>query len=201
MSGGARIRPATPADAPAVAAIYAPLVLDTPISFELDPPSEAEMGRRIEASGGRLPWLVCEAEEGVRGYAYASAYRARAAYRWSVEVSVYVGAARRARGVGSALYAALLSILELQGFHRAYAGITLPNPASVALHERMGFVRLGVYREVGFKQGVWHDVGWWERPLAAAGPSPREPRSFHALSGDEIAPHLARAGGRGTAAP
>jgi phosphinothricin acetyltransferase len=166
VSVAARIRRATPDDAAGVAAIYAPIVLDSAISFELEPPSATEMGRRIHATVETLPWLVCHEGDEPLGYAYASTHRARAAYRWSVEVSVYVAGHQRGRGVGAGLYEALLALLELQGFHRALAGITLPNPASVALHEHVGFTAVGVYREVGFKRGAWHDVGWWERPLA-----------------------------------
>ncbi len=162
----ALLRPARADDAGAVAAIYAPIVRDTPISFEIDPPSLEEMRRRIETTSDVHPWLVCAEGEAVLGYAYASRHRERAAYRWSVDVSVYIDAAQRGRGAGAGLYHGLLEILRLQGFHRAYAGITLPNPASVGLHESAGFTQLGVYQSVGFKCGAWHDVGWWERSLA-----------------------------------
>jgi phosphinothricin acetyltransferase len=179
----ARLRPAHAGDAAAVAAIYAPIVRDTPISFEVDPPDAGEMGRRIGRIGPVTPWLVCELPLGVAGYAYATSHRERAAYRFSVDVTVYVHEACRGRGVGAALYAALLPILELQGFHRAYAGITLPNPASVRLHESVGFTALAVYREVGWKCGAWRDVGWWERALAECADPPREPLRFDAIAG------------------
>lgn len=176
------LRPARGDDAAGCAAIYAPIVRDTAISFEVEPPTPDEMRRRIDASECH-PWLVCATGDTVLGYAYASAHRARAAYRWSADVSVYGHPDHRRRGVGLALYRALLAILELQGFHRAYAGITLPNPASVALHEAVGFAPLCVYRRVGFKCGAWQDVGWWERPLAAASDPPQEPRPFASLRG------------------
>jgi phosphinothricin acetyltransferase len=178
----ALLRRARPDDALYVAAIYAPIVRDTPISFEVDPPGEDEMRRRIELIGAVTPWLVCETPRGFAGYAYATRHRDRAAYRFSVDVSVYVHEAFRGRGVGAALYGALIPVLALQGFHRVYAGITLPNPASVRLHESVGFARVGVYREVGWKCGAWHDVGWWEHSLATTGDPPREPLRF-----DEIA--------------
>jgi phosphinothricin acetyltransferase len=196
LIGAVRIRRARAGDATAIAAIYAPIVRDTAISFEIDPPNADEMARRIETQGGATPWLVCERDGDLRGYAYAGSHRARAAYRWSVDVSVYVDPAARGRRVATALYEALLTTLEIQGFHRAYAGITLPNPASVILHERMGFAALGVYREVGYKCGAWHDVGWWERALAPAGSSPDEPAPLSALPEDVLAPGWSRAAAR-----
>ena len=175
------IRPAESGDAGGIAAIYAPIVRDTPISFELDPPDADEMRRRIERTGARTPWLVCTTGAALVGYAYATGHRERAAYRWSVDVSVYVHEAARGRGVGTGLYEALLGILRVQGFHRVYAGITLPNAASVGLHESVGFRPVGVYRAVGFKCGAWHDVGWWERALVEASDSPAEPIPFQQI--------------------
>ena len=175
------ICPAEADDAGGVAAIYAPIVRDTPISFELDPPDADEMRRRIERTGARTPWLVCTTGAALVGYAYATGHRERAAYRWSVDVSVYVHEAARGRGVATGLYEALLGILRVQGFHRAYAGITLPNAASVGLHESAGFRPVGVYRAVGFKCGAWHDVGWWELALAEASDTPAEPVPFQQI--------------------
>lgn len=193
MSGGVRLRPARPDDAAACHAIYAPIVRDTPISFEIEPPSARALAGRIEAST-RHPWLVCVQAETLLGYAYAGAHRTRAAYRWSAEVSVYASPERRRRGAARALYGALLRILAFQGFHRALAGITLPNPASVALHEACGFTPVGVYRQVGFKCGAWHDVGWWERALADPALPPREPRDFAEIAqAPEVAEALAAA--------
>jgi phosphinothricin acetyltransferase len=126
-----------------------------------------------------LPWLVAERDGGVTGYAYASPHRARAAYRWGADVSVYLDERERGRGSGRALYGALLPVLRDLGYTGAYAGITLPNPASVALHESMGFSLVGVYRRVGYKLGGWHDVGWWQLVLADPLPEvPAEPREW-----------------------
>jgi len=174
-----RIRLADPAaDAIRLAKIYRPVVEETATSFEEQAPDAAEMERRVRATLPTHPWLVAVEgdEERVVGYAYAGPVRSRPAYRWSVEVSVYVEAGARRRGVGRRLCGALLGVLETQGFCRAYAGITLPNPPSVALHEALGFRPVGTYRRVGFKHGAWHDVGWWQRSLAEAD-EPAEPRS------------------------
>ena len=159
------IRLATVHDAPAIAAIYRPIVESTPISFETVAPDANEMGRRIQEVMGSHVWLVCEREGAVAGYAYASTHRARAAYQWSVDTSVYVDDAFRRRGIGHALYLSLFAVLTVQGYANAFAGITLPSAASVGLHERAGFTPLGVYRRVGYKLGAWHDVGWWQRSL------------------------------------
>jgi phosphinothricin acetyltransferase len=191
------LRIATDDDADAIAAIYAPVVRDTAISFEVDPPDADEMRRRIRATLATHPWLVCADNGTVRGYAYGSRHRERAAYRWSADVTVYVHEQSRGRGVGSALYAALVPMLVRQGFRRAYAGITLPNRASVALHEAAGFTRLAVYAGVGWKLGAWHDVGWWERKLAPEVERPGEPEPFGALrDGADIASALADASKR-----
>ena len=162
---GLRVRVATADDAAAIAAIYAPVVRDTPISFELEPPDVATMRQRVLDTLKVRPWLVCERGGEVVGYAYAASHRERAAYQWCVETSVYIAASARRQGVGRTLYAELLPILARQGFVHAYAGITLPNPASVGLHEALGFEPVGVYRAIGFKLGAWHDVGWWDLPL------------------------------------
>jgi L-amino acid N-acyltransferase YncA len=171
------IRLAGPADAPAVAAIYAPFVEGTTTSFEAIAPTPEEMARRIAAMGIHAPFLVYERGGEVRGYAYASAHRDRAAYRWSVDVSVYTHDRARRQGVGRALYTSLFALLRVQGFYTAHAGITLPNPASVGLHESLGFAPVGVYRSVGFKMGGWHDVGWWQLPLRERKGEPAPPLS------------------------
>ena len=159
------IRMAEPADGEQAAAIYAPVVTGTPISFELAPPSAQEMAARIGSYLAVAPWLVCDDGPRMLGYAYASKHRERAAYRWSVDVSVYVRTGCRRGGVGRALYTSLFELLRLQGFYAAHAGITLPNPASVGLHESMGFRPVAVYPKVGFKLGRWHDTGWWQLEL------------------------------------
>jgi len=169
------VRLAEPGDAAGVHAIYAPIVRDTAISFEVDPPSIEEMSRRIASTLPRFPWLVCADRERIEGYVYAGQHRERAAYRWSVDVTAYVHPDARRSGVGHALYTALLAMLFVQGYHRAYAGITLPNAASVGLHESQGFTAIGVYPAVGWKLGDWHDVGWWQRTLRPPARSPAEP--------------------------
>lgn len=166
-----QIRLATTDDAAAIAAIYAPFVTNSIISFEVDAPDTAEMAARIDHKLPRFPWLVAEMGGTVVGYAYAGPHRERAAYAWSVEVSVYVADTARRRGVARRLYETLFGLLRRQGFRTAYAGITLPNPASLGFHEAMGFTPVGVYRNVGWKQGRWHDVGWWELPLGNDGPA------------------------------
>ena len=153
------------ADAAACAAIYAPFVSDNWISFELVAPTADEMAGRIADYGASHAWLVAEIGGEVAGYAYGSPHRARAAYASSCDVAVYVDPAHSRRGLGSALYAALFPVLADKGFHAAFAGIALPNDASVGLHEAMGFTPVGTYREVGWKMGGWRDVGWWQRLL------------------------------------
>lgn len=165
MKGPALIRAATTADAAAIQAIYAPVVEHTAISFEETPPSVAEMAARVEATMQDYPYLVAELDGAVAGYAYASQHRTRAAYRTSVDVTVYIAEGARRSGVGRALYGKLLPALAERGFHAAFAGIALPNEGSIALHENMGFTPLGIYHEVGRKFGNWHDVGWWQRLL------------------------------------
>jgi L-amino acid N-acyltransferase YncA len=160
------IRPATPADAEAITAIYAPLVENTNISFELTPPTVDEMRGRIEKTLRDLPWLVSEDAHGsVNGYVYASKHRERPAYQWSVDVTAYVREDSRGTGVGKRLYQAHFDELAALGYYQAFAGIALPNVASVALHESVGFEHIGIYRNVGFKRGAWHDVGWWQKGI------------------------------------
>lgn len=187
----ARVRVATEADATAIQAIYAPIVLDTAISFEEVPPTVQEMTDRIRGTLSTYPFLVFENDGDIAGYAYGSAHRARAAYRWSVDVSVYVRTDARRSGIGRELYQALLETLTRQRFHAAFAGIALPNPGSVGLHEALGFVHLGTYAEVGFKHASWHDVGWWRRPLAS-NQAPSEPIPFPQLTPPWSGPRTSR---------
>ena len=176
------IRLARPGDSEAIAAIYVPIVRDTVISFEIDPPTPAEMRQRIAATLVTHPWLVAEHDGAVVGYAYASQHRTRSAYRWSCDVTAYMAEAARGKGTGMRLYAELFDILSAQGFHAAFAGISLPNAASVALHEKAGFEPVGIYSQVGYKHGAWHDVGWWQRRLVSAAGSPDEPRLLKDVS-------------------
>ena len=159
------IRPAVAQDARALSAIYAPYVEQTTVSFEETPPTPEEFERRIEKSRSRWQWLVAEIDRVVVGYAYGTQHRERPAYRWSVEVSAYVDAKYHRRGVGRALYDALFIDLADRGFCTAFAGITLPNEASVALHTRMGFTPIGVFCSIGWKFERWHDVAWFQRRL------------------------------------
>lgn len=160
------LRPASAADAPAIQAIYAPFVTDTVISFEEVAPTVDEMAARIASvqEGGHT-FLVADDGSDIVGYAYAGAHRARSAYRASVDVSAYVAPGAHRRGIGRGLYEQLLADLAAKNFHAAFAGITLPNAASVGMHEAFGFTHVGTYHEVGFKLGAWHDVGWWQRLL------------------------------------
>jgi phosphinothricin acetyltransferase len=162
-------------DAPELAAIYSPAVTERATSFEYVPPTAAEMARRLAAVAPHFPWLVAERDGAVLGYAYGGRHRDRDAYRWSCDVSAYVRDGFHRQGVGRGLYQSLFRILELQGYRRAFAGVTLPNPASVGLHESMGFRPIGVYEAVGSKFGRWHDVAWFGRSLAPLVPDPPPP--------------------------
>jgi L-amino acid N-acyltransferase YncA len=165
MPSNLSVRAAGSSDAAACAAIYAPYVTDTAITFETEPPDEQEMATRIAAAQRTHAWLVAEQAGAVVGYAYGGPYRQRAAYRWSCEVSVYVEPGRRQAGVGRALYEALFARLAERGLRTAVAGMALPNEASVHLHRATGFEPIGTYRRIGWKHGAWHDVAWMQRAL------------------------------------
>jgi L-amino acid N-acyltransferase YncA len=160
------IRPALAKDAPVLAAIYSHYVEQTAISFEETAPCADEFAARIERCRSRWQWLVAEIDGTTVGYAYGSEHRQRPAYRWSVEVSAYVASSYQRRGIGRALYDVLLADLAERGFCNAFAGITLPNEASVGLHTRMGFAPIGIFRSVGWKFGRWRDVAWFQRKLS-----------------------------------
>ena len=162
-------------DAAACAAIYAPYVRDTAITFELDVPSETEMAARIEAARKTHAWLVAEEDGRVVGYAYGGPFKARAAYRFSCEVSVYVELGRRRTGAGRALYEELFTRLAARGYHTAVSGMTQPNDASVGLHTALGFEPVGTYRRIGWKHNAWHDVAWAQRALTTPDTPPTEP--------------------------
>lgn len=179
------IRLATVADAAAICAIYGPFC-DTPVTFEEVAPTEPEMRQRIEKVTAQYPWLVCERAGLVVGYAYASGHRERAAYRWAVEVAAYVAASDRGRGVGRALYTALTRLLAAQGYYRAFGLISLPNPASIALHEAVGFKPKTVFANIGYKSGGWRDVGWWELAIQSPSGPPGEPLGIRSLVGGEV---------------
>jgi phosphinothricin acetyltransferase len=188
------IRLARTADCASIAAIYAPVVANTATSFEATPPDATEIARRIESLRPRYPWLVYDDGASILGYAYASGHRDRAAYQWSVEVSAYVHPKAHRRGIGKALYSSLFSVLKLQGYRNAYAGITLPNPASEALHKAVGFEPVGVYRSIGYKLGKWHDVIWLVRRLNDLVLEPPLPQTLDRV---EDAPEFAAALGQG----
>lgn len=179
MSSASLIRLASTDDAAAIQGIYAPVVRDTVVSFEVDAPSVQDMAQRIANTLPQFPWLVCEHQGEVVGYVYATAHSERAAYAWSVNVSVYIHPRCHRCGVGRALYTSLFAILRLQGFYNAYAGATLPNPGSVGLHEEMGFRPVGVYEAVGYKFSAWHSVGWWQLALQERVAAPTPPLSLN----------------------
>ncbi|MEO5986615.1 MAG: N-acetyltransferase family protein [Candidatus Limnocylindria bacterium] len=164
-------------DAGAISAIYRPAVEETVATFEEVPPSAADFAGRIRSIQAWTPWLVVEdvASHEVVGYAYASRHRERAGYRWSVDVSAYIAPAHRGHGLGRLLYDALLAILRRQGFVNVYAGIAPPNPASVALHQAIGMLPIGVYERVGYKFGTWHDVAWYGMRLVDPPAEPADP--------------------------
>jgi phosphinothricin acetyltransferase len=168
-------RIASARDAPAIAEIYAPYVRDTIITFEIDAPDASEIGERIRRIGAQYPWIAALAAGELVGYAYACENRSRLAYRWSVDAAVYLHPSAQRRGIGRGLYARLFALLRALGYVNAFAGITLPNAASVGLHEALGFTLIGVYRDVGYKMAAWRDVGWWQLALCEPPRRPIEP--------------------------
>ncbi|PGF15839.1 GNAT family N-acetyltransferase [Natrinema sp. CBA1119] len=194
MASDALIRVATPADAAAVRDIYAPFCESTAVTFEETVPSTAELADRIESTLETHPWLVCEVDGAVVGYAYAGALRKRRAYEWVVELSVYVADSARRTGVGRALYESLFAVLERQGIRDAYAVTTVPNPETERFHERLGFERLVDFPGIGYTQDEWQDVAWWRRPLAEKSATPERPRSFPAVREDDDWDSLVRSG-------
>ncbi len=180
------VRLASPDDGPACATIYAPYVTGTAVSFELVPPDGPEIADRIARTIVRTPWVVVELDGVVRGFAYAGRFRDRPAYDWAAETTVYVDRAFQGRGLGRAAMRAILAILRLQGFHSAIAGVTLPNPASVSLHLRLGFERVGLFEDAGWKDGAWHGVEFFALRLSPreAAPGPIRPLPELAGSGE-----------------
>ena len=163
-------------DAAAIAAIYRPIVETTAISFETVAPDAQEIERRITTTTARYPWLVAEEDGRAIGYVYAGSHHDRAAYRWSVDTTVYLAESARGRGLGKRMYTELFALLRSLGYVTAYAGVTLPNVGSVTLHERMGFTAIGTFRNAGYKFERWHDVGYWHLALCAPPDHPEEPR-------------------------
>jgi phosphinothricin acetyltransferase len=175
------IRFAEPDDAAGIVAIYGPYCDGSVVSFELTAPTIEQMRERIERIVKQFPWLVCEIDGEVAGYVYACPHRERAAYRWAVDVAVYIAPQHQRRRVGQALYTVLFQILREQGYFKAYAGVTLPNSGSVGLHEAVGFRPVAIYRGVGHKFGKWLDVGWWELDLQPQSEKPGEPIPFYTV--------------------
>ncbi len=171
-------------DADGILAIYAPYCESSKVSFEIVVPTREEMAERIARIGDAYPWLVADADGRVAAYVYATRFRERAAYRWTAEVAVYVAPDEQRRGLARALYTSLFSILRAQGYFKAIAGISVPNPPSIALHERMGFEQTGVFPGVGCKDGTWVDVGWWQLTLQPETKNPPEPRPYSSLRND-----------------
>ena len=194
-AAGIGVRAATAADAESIAAIYAPLVAGTAISFEETPPGPGEISRRMRGDP-RLPWLIADDAGLVAGYAYASAHRQRPAYRWSADCSVYLDPRYRGRGLGRLLYGYLFREMRDLGYVSLFAGIALPNVASVGLHEAMGFRPVGVFSDVGYKLGSWRDVGWWQLRLRDGAPEPDEPRAWDPVPAQRQARLGARAQGQ-----
>lgn len=160
------IRLIKPEDAAGVLSVYAPYVQHTNISFEYEVPAVEDFTQRIATIMQSYPWLVCEQEGKIIGYAYGGQHRARTAYKWSVETAIYMGEHYRGKGIGKQLYTTLFELLKLQGYATAFAGMTLPNDKSEALHRSCGFEEIGVFKNIGYKNNQWHDVKWMQLNLA-----------------------------------
>ena len=186
------LRFATPQDAPGLLEIYAPYVTGTIVSFEYDVPTLEEFARRIQDTTARFPYLVWEEDGALLGYAYAHRQAERAAYQWNAELSVYLDRDCTGRGVGRRLYSALMDILRLQGIRTVYGCVTLPNEKSEGLHRTMGFQKLGTYHSAGYKCGAWHDVAWFERPIAPYDQDPAPIRSIGEIPAETLAEILRR---------
>lgn len=169
------IRFATPADVPAILAIYAPYITNSVVSFEYEVPTLAEFSERVRAIQTQFPYVVAERDGRVLGYAYASKHRDRTAYQWSVETSVYVHPDGHRQGIARQLYTTLLAYLRRQGYINAFAGITAPNPESEAFHRVMGFEYLGTFTNIGYKMGAWHSVAWFQLVLQTYQSNPPVP--------------------------
>lgn len=185
MEGQFTIREAVPGDAPALLDIYAPYIRDTVITFECDVPTAEEFAARIEETAALHPYLVCERDGQIIGYAYAHRIRERAAYDWAAELSIYLAPEAQGQGVGTALYRCLIDLLEQQRLRILYGCVTLPNEKSQKLHEKLGFSLVGVWHGSGWKFDGWHDVGWFEKRLGGDGPA-QPVAAFPQLDGQKI---------------
>ena len=175
------IRIATSADAKSILDIYAPYIQNTSLTFETEVPSQDDFATRIQSYLDNWPWLVCELDGKIAGYAYASRYRERTAYQWSVECSVYIHDEYRGAGIASQLYTTLFAFLKYQGYNNVYAVINLPNDRSVAFHEKMGFTYFATFENVGYKLGKWKNVGWWQLKLNDYVTEPPAPKAFASI--------------------
>ncbi len=176
-----KLRLAKPADSGDILAIYAPYIEKTSFTFETDVPSPEAFAERISSYLESWPWLVCEVDGVIAGYAYAARYRERVAYQWSVESSVYIHDDHQRKGIARILYSALFKILKRQGFRNVYAVINLPNEKSVAFHESLGFSYFATYEQVGYKLGQWKNVGWWRLIVNEFDQEPAAPVLFSLL--------------------
>lgn len=176
-----KIRLANESDSSSILQIYAPFITDTAISFECKLPTVIEFTERMAKVQKMYPWLICEINGNIVGYAYASRFREREAYEWSVDFSVYINSKYQRKNIGRALYSALFEILKLQGFYNAFAGVTIPNIKSESLHEAFGFKAIGVYKNVGYKFGRWHDVKWFELEIQKHIQEPEKPKAIHEI--------------------
>ena len=186
MNNKVKIRTARESDVEAILEIYSPFILKTAVSFEIKVPTKKDMWERISGILKDLPFLVCESEGKITGYAYASNHRQREAYRWSKEVSAYVHPDFRGKHIASGLYTSLIEILKKQGITNLLAGIALPNPGSIALHKKFGFRKIAEYTAVGFKLGKWHNVGWWELNLDPGFSEPKEIIPFSEIKKTDV---------------
>lgn len=190
------IRLATPEDATGILAIYGPYIANTSFTFETDIPSIQAFAERIRTYLFTWPWLVCEVNGKIAGYAYATRYRERVAYQWCTESSIYMHDDFRKAGIGIILYNTLFEILKQQGFNNVYAVINLPNEKSVAFHERCGFTHFATYEKVGYKLGKWKNVGWWNLQVNDYGDDPAAPIPFAELNKDFLPALLAQQSAR-----
>lgn len=181
MTENKNIRLAKESDSASLLAIYAPYIRDTAITFEIGIPTVQAFGQRIAKILKKYPWLVCEVDDHPVGYAYASQFNERAAYDWSVDFSIYIDPRYHRQKIATTLYKTLSDLLRLQGFYNAYAGITMPNMKSEDFHRSFGFQPVGVYRHVGYKFGMWHDVKWFEYAIAQQTAAPLIPKTLDAV--------------------
>lgn len=181
MTSSYQIRLLESSDNEACREIYRPYIEESIISFEYEVPSLSEFSNRIAAICSSYPWLVCTYNGQVIGYAYASKHRDRTAYQWAAEVTVYIDSAHHRKGIARVLYQALFQLLRLQGYYTVYAGISLPNEKSVGFHRSMGFDTVGIYKNVGYKFGAWHNTVWMQLTLSELHPNPSEPKPLDAI--------------------